>query len=220
MGLLTLLSKIGSSIVAMVLPSVGKGIVNKVNEFIDSDEDKLSEENATGEQVAEKFKGLPEETQKLILESEVAREAMALQALTHKDDNTVKLQMALIDAENKGSKTRPIVVYIMTVLVFVGLGVAIGTNAYIAYMAMKALAGGENAIVAAAEITALKELVPDYSSWGVILAFPCWVIRSYFGDRSEDKRVRASASIGQNIEPKKTLGGTIGDVVTKKLFKK
>lgn len=209
---------VGKAVLSAVIPSLGNKLVEKVNEFVEPDQ-RLDPQKATGEEVAKAVQGLPPDTQARIIESEVAKEIAALNFRRHIDDNTVKIQLAHIEAEKHGSKTRPRTVAAMVVLVFLGLLVAIGSNAYIAYKAMSMFEADKNMALAAAELTALKALLPDYTSWSIILGFPIWVIRSYFGDRTEDKRVRANAQLGVATEPKKTFGGAVGDVVTKKLFK-
>ena len=218
MGLLTILGTVGKAVLSAVIPSLGDKLVEKVNEFVGTD-NKLDPKKATGEEVAKAVEGLPPETQAIIIQSEVAKEVANYNFRKGIDDNTVKLQLAMIEAESKGSKTRPRVVAAMTVLVFLGLLVAIGSNGYIAYKAMSMFENKDNLVIAAAELTALKALIPDYTSWSIILGFPIWVIRSYFNDRTEDKRARANAQVGAATEARKTFGGSIGDVITKKVFK-
>ena len=218
MGLLTILSTVGSAILSAVIPTLGDKLVEKVNEFVEPNK-RLDPTKATGEEVSKAVQGLPPETQALIIESDVAKEIANLNFRKGIDDNTVKLQLAMIESEKNGSRTRPRVVAAMTVLVFIGLMVAIGSNGYIAYKAMSMFENKDNMVIAAAELTALKALIPDYTSWSIILGFPIWVIRSYFNDRTEDKRAMANAQVGAATEAKATFGGAVGNVITKKLFK-
>ncbi len=217
MGFLEILKTIGSSIVAAVLPTVGKQLVNVVNDVLDDDEDKLDENTATGEQVAEVFEKLPAETQALVLESEVAKQAMITQIAIAKGEQHLAMQRILLDAERKGAKVRPRVVAAMTVLVIVGLLMALFSQGYVIYMVVEFAQKHPTHLV---NIHLIKQALPDVLVWGTILGFPCWVIRSYFGDRTEDKRIRASERSGVNIEAKSTLTNKIGDAITKKVLGK
>tara|TARA_B100000767_G_C19567799_1_gene451901 strand:- start:52 stop:711 length:660 start_codon:yes stop_codon:yes gene_type:complete len=218
MGILTILGTVGKAILGAVIPSLGDKLIEKVNEFVEPDK-RLDPKKATGEEVAEAVRGLPPETQNLIIESEVAKQVAEFKFESHIDDNSVKLRLAHLENEKNGAWVRPFVVIMMTILVMFGLGCAIWTNGYIAYKAMGMFEAGGVGVAEVAQLTALNAVLPDYTSWAVILSFPVWVIRSYFGDRTEDKRTKANMQVGVPTEPKATLGGSIGSVITKKILK-
>jgi len=218
MGLLTILGTVGKAVLGAVIPSLGDKLIEKVNEFVEPDK-RLDPKKATGEEVAKAVKGLPPETKAIIIQSEVAKEIEKLKHEAHIDDNTVKLRLAMMQADKGYGWVRPVVVILMALLVVVGLGAAIYSNWFIAKSVMEAFKSDSMGVGTAAELTALRTLLPDYTSWSVILGFPIWVIRSYFFDRSEDKRARANAQVGAPTEPKSTLGGSIGSVITKKILR-
>lgn len=218
MGLLTILGTVGKAVLSSVIPSLGDKLVEKVNEFVGTD-NKLDPKTATGEEVAKAVEGLPPETQAILIQSEVAKKVAGYKFEQHIDDNTVKIRLAMLHADKGYGWVRPTVVILMAILVMAGLGCAIYSNWFIAQSVMEAFKSDKMGVSTAAELTALRTLLPDYTSWSIILGFPIWVIRSYFFDRSEDKRARANAQVGVATEPKKTFGGSIGDVITKKVFK-
>ena len=208
----------GKAILSSVIPALGNKLVEKVNEYVEPDK-RLDPAKATGEEVAKAVEGLPPDTQALIIQSEVAKEIEKLKHEAHIDDNTVKLRLAMMQADKGYGWVRPTVVVLMAILVVAGLGCAIYSNWFIAQSVMEAFKSDKMGVSTAAELTALRTLLPDYTSWSIILGFPIWVIRSYFFDRSEDKRARANAQVGAVTEPKQTFGGSIGSVITKKVFK-
>lgn len=218
MGLLTTLLTVGKALLSAIIPALGNKLIEKVNGSLPADK-QLDPKTATGEDVAKAVEGLPAKTQALIIESEVAKQVAEYKFESHIDDNSVTLRLAMLENEKKGAWIRPFVVIMMTLLVMAGLGCAIWTNGYIAYQAMKMFEKDGVGIADVTQLTALKGILPDYMSWMAILSFPVWVIRSYFGDRTEDKRTKANMQIGVASEPKSTFGGAIGNLITKKVLK-
>jgi hypothetical protein len=218
MGLLTVLYGVGKALLSAAIPALGNKLIEKVNGSLPADK-QLDPAKATGKEVAAAVKGLPAETQALIIESEVAKQVAEYKFESHIDDNSVALRLAHLDNEKNGAWIRPFVVIMMTILVMTGLGCAIWTNGYVAYKAMQMFDNDGIGVMDITQLTALKGVLPDYVSWMAILSFPVWVIRSYFGDRTEDKRTKANMAVGASTEPKSTLGGSIGSIITKKVLK-
>jgi hypothetical protein len=218
MGLLTVLYGVGKALLSAAVPALGKKLIEKINGSLPTDK-QLDPEKATGKEVAAAVKGLPAETQALIIESKVAKQIAEYKFESHLDDNSVTLRLAHLDNEKNGAWIRPFVVIMMTILVMAGLGCAIWTNGYIAYMSMQMFEKDGIGVMDITQLTALKGVLPDYVSWMAILSFPVWVIRSYFGDRTEDKRTKANMTVGTATEPKSTFGGAIGNIITKKVLK-
>lgn len=212
MGILALLKAAGSAIIAAVLPTMGEKLVEKVNEHL-GDEEKVDAKNTTGEELATKIEKLSPEAQQAILQSEIVREIEQIRADVQFDANWLEVQKHLINAEKEGSKTRPYIAIAMAVLVCIGLGMLLFAQGYIIYTVMKIVSAHPEKIATA------KDLLPKPETILFILGTPIWLIRSYFGDRTQDKLVRAQAATRVPIQAPDTVSGALGSVVRQRLLK-
>jgi len=128
--------------------------------------------------------------------------------------NATKVQLALLANEAKGSRTRPITVYAMLGLVVVGILGTIILHGTVSIMIIQKMGAGE--AWDATKMAAISNLLPDTQTLMTLLAFPCWVIRSYFHDRSMDKNVQASERAGFDITKPTSLSRKVVDKIFKK----
>lgn len=213
-AILGFLKGIGGALLATAAPAVGKKIIEEFNSV---SEEKLDEKKSTGTEVANAIQKLPPEAQERLLQSQVMRDIAEIKAGAAESRDWYELQHALLQSEEKGSKVRPRIVAVMVFLVFVGISCALGSQMFIVY---KVAEFAKSNPLQLANIAMIQAAMPSYTVWAAILAFPIWVIRSFMGDRSEDKRVRASAITGQDIQPKQSLSSRLGEVVVSKVIKK
>ena len=107
------------------------------------------------------------------------------------------VQESLSKEDAKGGKTRPRITWLMAILF---------TAFYITYMVsmVKGVLSGRIDLPGWEEITAL-------------LGLPAFVLRSYFNNRTQDKKTRAAAALGINPNTPSTLDKLIGVLAAKYL---
>ena len=103
---------------------------------------------------------------------------------------------SLADADRAGASTRPRIAIWMAILVCVTSG------AMVLGVLVAAFTG---------DIAVIKALTESWEFLTIAMAVPTALLRSYFGLRTEEKRVRASVAIGSAPEsPRSLLAGIVG----------
>jgi DNA-binding protein len=178
MNLLSILGKVGSSILADVIPG-GNTILSVVNELLSS-EDKLSV-NATGAAIQSAIATMPANVQADLLSKEFDVEIIAIQEHTN-------VIAALGEVDKTGHSTRPFIALMMAWVVsfaIVGLVVMLGM-AINKKDADTVIAMGNN--------------------WPLVMALlgiPSGLLRAYFGMRTKEKQQKYHAI--SNTTPKSVL---------------
>lgn len=107
--------------------------------------------------------------------------------------NAVQDSLAKEDA--KGGKTRPRITWLMAILF---------TSFYVVYM-----------VIMVESVMAGKFVLPNWEEITALLGLPAFVLRSYFNNRTQDKKTRAAAALGLN--PNATQGTTALDTLIRVL---
>jgi hypothetical protein len=183
-----ILMKAGSSVLRSVVPGAG-AVIDLVNAFLP--EDKKLPEDATGTQAHDAIQSLPPDQRSQVLMKELDVEVEEIRGWT-------EVVKALSEADQAGASTRPQIAKAMsTVLVFMLLSF---TVAWV-YS------------VVATNVAVLRQISSSWEIFVVVLGYPMWVIKRYFGARETDKKVRAAAALGQPPD----LGGVFKGIM--KTFK-
>ncbi len=178
MNLLSILSKVGGSILADVIPGANT-ILKVVNGFL-SDEDKLSDK-ATGTDIQAAISSMPANVQVEILKKEFDVEIVNIKEHT-------KVVAALGEVDKTGNSTRPFIALLMAWVVsfaIVGLVIMLGI---------------------AINSKDSDTIVAISNNWPLItavLGIPAGLLNSYFGKRTKEKQQKYQAI--SNTEPKSLL---------------
>jgi hypothetical protein len=178
MNLLSILSKVGGSILADVIPG-GNSILKVVNGFL-SDDDKLPEKS-TGADIKAAISKLSPEYQAELLSKQFDVEITEIKEHT-------KVIAALGEVDKTGNSTRPFIALMMAwVVAFAIIGLII--------MLGMAINSKDSAAVIAIG-----------NNWPLVLALlgiPSGLLRSYFGMRTKEKQQKYHAV--SNTEPKSMI---------------
>tara|TARA_X000000368_G_C22847030_1_gene630323 strand:- start:353 stop:733 length:381 start_codon:yes stop_codon:yes gene_type:complete len=107
------------------------------------------------------------------------------------------VQDSLSKEDAKGGKTRPRITWLMAILF---------TAFYIIYMVSMAMGVVKGQIE-----------LPGWEAITALLGLPAFVLRSYFNNRTQDKKTRAAAGLGINPNTPSTLDKVIGALAAKYL---
>ena len=175
MNLLSILGKVGSSILADVIPG-GNTILKVVNGFL-SDKDKLTEKS-TGAEIQGAISKMPANFQAELLDKQFDVEIVAIQEHT-------KVITALGEVDKTGNSTRPFIALMMAWVVsfaIVGLIIMLGI----------AINGKDS-----------ETVIAIGNNWPLVtalLGIPSGLLRAYFGMRTKEKQQKYQAI--SNTEPK------------------
>jgi len=189
MNLLSILGKVGTSILADVIPG-GNTILKVVNEFL-PDDSKLGDK-ATGTDIQDAVSSLPAEVQAQVLTKKFDVEIAAIEGHT----NVVK---ALGDVDKTGHSTRPAIAMMMARIV------AFSVVVIISFLAVAMF--NKDADI----ITAIGDNWPLFIA---ILGTPTALLRSYFGMRTKEKQQKYQAV--SNTAPESLFSGLINLVGKRK----
>ncbi|MGS0691181.1 hypothetical protein [Shewanella sp. 30m-9] len=179
MNLLSVLGKVGTSILADVIPG-GNAILTAVNAFLP--DDKQLGDKATGSDIQQAVAQLPASVQAEVLTKEFDVEIVAAQEHT-------KVIQALGDVDKTGQSTRPAIAMMMAKIV------AFSVIVLISFLAV-AMFNGDAAIVSAIG-----------NNWVLVVAIlgtPTALLRSYFGMRTKEKQQKYQAV--SNTPPESGIG--------------
>ncbi|MBH14207.1 MAG: hypothetical protein CMF37_14940 [Leeuwenhoekiella sp.] len=107
------------------------------------------------------------------------------------------VQDSLSKEDAKGGKTRPRITWLMAILF---------TAFYITYMVSMVMGVVKGQIE-----------LPGWEAITALLGLPAFVLRSYFNNRTQDKKTRAAAGLGINPNTPSTLDKVIGALAAKYL---
>ncbi|NRB24038.1 hypothetical protein [Shewanella sp.] len=189
MNLLSILGRVGTSILADVIPG-GNAILKVINEFL-PDDSKLGDK-ATGAEIQDAVSSLPAEVQAQVLTKKFDVEITAIKEYT----NVIQ---ALGDVDKTGNSTRPAIAMMMARIV------AFSVVVLISFLAV-AMFNKDTEI-----ITAIGE------SWPLIIAIlgtPTALLRAYFGMRTKEKQQKYQAV--SNAAPESIFSGLINLVGKRK----
>jgi len=178
MNLLNILGKVGSSILADVIPG-GNAILKMVNGFLPS-EGKLSEKS-TGADIQDAISQLPANFQVEVLSKEFDVEITSIQEHT-------KVIAALGEVDKTGNSTRPFIALMMAWVV---------SFAIVGLIIMLGIAINEKDS---------ESVIAIGNNWPLVtalLGIPSGLLNSYFGKRTKEKQQKYQAI--SNAEPKSVL---------------
>jgi hypothetical protein len=182
MNLLSILGKVGGSILADVIPG-GNAILKVVNGFL-SDEDKLPEK-ATGADIQSSISKMNPQSQAELLDKQFDVKITEIKEHT-------KVITALGEVDKTGNSTRPFIALLMAWVVsfaIVGLVVMLGV----------AINGKDTATV--------KAIGDNWPLVAALLGIPSGLLNSYFGKRTKEKQQKYQALT--NTAPTSTLSGIV-----------
>tara|TARA_Y100000310_G_scaffold342821_1_gene447645 strand:+ start:3032 stop:3412 length:381 start_codon:yes stop_codon:yes gene_type:complete len=107
------------------------------------------------------------------------------------------VQDSLSKEDAKGGKTRPRITWLMAILF---------TAFYVTYMVSMVMGVVKGQIE-----------LPGWEAITALLGLPAFVLRSYFNNRTQDKKTRAAAGLGINPNTPSTLDKVIGALAAKYL---
>ena len=182
MNILSILSKVGSSIIADVIPG-GQAILNVVNELLPKENQLTSK--ATGTDIQATISQMPLDKQAELLSKKFDVDITAIKEHT----NVIK---ALGDVDKTGNSTRPAIAIMMAKIVAFSVVVLV---------TMLAIAIGNN------NTETIKAIGDNWPLVIAILGTPTALLRAYFGMRTKEKQQKYQAVSGS--EPKSVIGGLI-----------
>ncbi|MEC4724269.1 hypothetical protein HWQ46_01740 [Shewanella sp. D64] len=168
MNLLSILGKVGTSILADVIPG-GNAILSAVNAFLPSDS-KLSDK-ATGPQIQTAINGLLPEQQNQLLMKQFDVEITEIKEHT----NVIN---ALGDVDKTGHSTRPAIAMMMAQIV------AFSVVVLVSFLAVAMFND---------DINTIKAIGDNWPLVIAILGTPTALLRSYFGMRTKEKQQKYQA---------------------------
>lgn len=189
MNLLSILGKVGTSILADVIPG-GNAILTAVNAFLP--DDKKLGDAATGSDIQQAVASLPAEVQAQVLTKEFDVEITAIKEHT----NVIQ---ALGDVDKTGNSTRPAIAMMMAKIVAFAVIVLISILAVAVY-------NSDNETVVA--------LGDNWPLIVAILGTPTALLRSYFGMRTKEKQQKYQAV--SNTPPQSVLSGMLNLIGNRK----
>tara|TARA_B100000700_G_scaffold319931_2_gene416196 strand:+ start:753 stop:1133 length:381 start_codon:yes stop_codon:yes gene_type:complete len=107
------------------------------------------------------------------------------------------VQDSLSKEDAKGGKTRPRITWLMAILF---------TAFYVTYMVSMVMGVVKGQVE-----------LPGWEAITALLGLPAFVLRSYFNNRTQDKKTRAAAGLGINPNTPSTLDKVIGALAAKYL---
>ncbi len=170
-----ILKKVGTSIIRNVVPGGGM-IVDLVNDLLP--DDKKLDGTTTGQQAAEAIGTLPPEMQAGILAKQLDVQIEEIRGWSNVVDS-------LAQADATGNTTRPFIACLMAWAVF--------------FTVCAFLVGFIWAVIVKDALI----LEAMSNAWGImfaVLATPTALLRSYFGQRTSEKKARYAAATGLPIE--------------------
>ncbi|MFT5788017.1 MAG: hypothetical protein ACI8SJ_000112 [Shewanella sp.] len=189
MNLLSILGKVGTSILADVIPG-GNTILTAINAFLPNDK-KLSD-NATGGDIQQAVAQLPPGVQAEVLTKEFDVEITAIKEHT----NVIQ---ALGDVDKSGNSTRPAIAMMMAKIV------AFSVIVLISFLAVAMFNKDADTIKAIGD------------NWPLVIAIlgtPTALLRAYFGMRTKEKQQKYHAV--SNTPPESLLSGVLNLIGTRK----
>ncbi len=185
MNLLSILGKVGTSILADVIPG-GNTILSAVNAFLP--DDKQLGDKATGAEIQDRVATLPAEVQAQVLTKEFDVEITAIEEHT-------KVITALGDVDKTGHSTRPAIAMMMAKIV------AFSVIVLVSFLAVAMYHSDNQTIVAIGD------------NWPLVIAIlgtPTALLRSYFGMRTKEKQQKYQAV--SNVAPTSILSNVISRI--------
>lgn len=179
-----MLLKTGASVLRTVFPPAGV-VIDMVNDLLP--DDKKLPADATGDQVKSAMDALPPDKRAEILSKEIDVEIEEIRSWT-------QIVQALAQADASGASTRPRIALMM---------------AWMLVVLLSFFAGSWIIAVGFDKTDVMAQIKDSWEIFAVVLAIPMEVVRRYFGVRTEDKKVRAGAALGQPPVAG-GLGGMVG----------
>ena len=189
MNLLSILGRVGTSILADVIPG-GNAILKVVNEFL-PDDSKLGDK-ATGAEIQSAVSSLPAEQQAQVLTKEFDVEITAIKEHT----NVIK---ALGDVDKTGNSTRPAIAMMMARIV------AFAVVVLISFLAVAMFNK---------DVDTIKAIGDNWPLVIAILGTPTALLRAYFGMRTREKQQKYQAV--SNVAPISTFSGMLNRLGVRK----
>jgi hypothetical protein len=182
MNLLSILGKVGGSILADVIPG-GNAIISFVNEFLPTDS-KLTTK-ATGAQIQNAASLLPEKQRTALLSKKFDVEIIEIKEHT-------KVIAALGEVDKTGNSTRPFIALLMAWVV---------SFAIVGLVVMLGVAINEK------DTATVKAIGDNWPLVAALLGIPSGLLNSYFGKRTKEKQQKYQALT--DTAPTSTLSGIV-----------
>ncbi len=170
----------GAKLAGKVHPGVGAAI-SAVNAFLPDDK-KLSN-SATVQDLNNTVDKLPPDVKAQLFEKEIDYKI-------NESNNHKEIQIALADADSKGASTRPFIAKMMAIYY---VAITTPVNITLCYVIAK-------------NPDQLQNLWPIMLT---ILGLAIWVVKAYFGQRTEEKKARYAVAHSQPIPGDKGIIDTI-----------
>ena len=183
MNLLSILGKVGTSILADVIPG-GNTILKEVNKLL-SDDDKLPEK-ATGADIQGAISKLSPQSQAGLLNKQFDVEIVEAQEHT-------KVIASLGEVDKTGNSTRPFIALLM---------------AWVVALAIVGLVGLLGVAINAKDTDTVKAIGDSWPLVAALLGIPSGLLNSYFGKRTKEKQQKYQAI--SNTAPSSGLSGLAG----------
>jgi len=186
------LLNIGATVLGTANPVVAGGI-KIINTLLP--EDKKLPESASNGQVLDAASSLSPDHRLALMEKELDIELAEIQS--HTDNLRV-----LADVDKSGSSTRPYIALMMSWVIVLSVLPVSWAYAY-SLIANKA--------------DLMQSISQNYMILLVLLGTPIWVVRAYFGHRTEEKKARYALSANQTVaQNQSVLGAIVGAMMNGK----
>lgn len=180
---------IGAGILGTANPLVGAGI-KLVNKFLP--EDKKLPETATNGEVLDAVNSLPPEQRISLMEKELEVE---IQEIKSHSENL----KTLAEVDMNGSSTRPFIALMMS---------------WVIVLTVLPLAWAFSYAIIMDQTSLMEKIADNYMLVLVLIATPIWVVKAYFGHRTEEKKARYALSANQLVAQNQSVLGTIAGALT------
>jgi len=176
MNLLSIVSKVGTSVLKSVIPGAS-AVIDVVNTFLPNDK-KLDVDKVTGSDIESVIASLPADQQASILSKQFDVEIVQIQ-----EENSTLRTMLESDAANPHS-TRPLVIKIVT-----------WTLAFITVLATFVWAYG----VLVGDVAMIETIMNGWVFLGTLIAPFVTVLHAYFGVLRKENKQKIEAASGQPV---------------------
>lgn len=201
MNFLNFLASAGTGILNVVAPGMGTAAAALINPFL-GDDDKIDAGKASKEDIMKSISKLPPDQQAKIFASKVDLEKATIAADVSESNNFYANQAVLANLESKGSKVRPIAVYVSLFCMLFAIVVSMLNHLLPVYMwagaCFETVATTGSMAAAITLPTCNISMMPQIDATFILatLALPTWIIQTYMGKRSKEKEARQNAMLG------------------------
>lgn len=185
MDLGNILKTAGTIALKNLIPGAGL-IIDMVNGFLP--DDKKLPITASGVEVKGAIDALPPEQRNALLMKEIDLEVV-------KEQEWTKIISTLAEADKTGASTRPWIAKLMAAAVFYAIII------FISFVAKA---------IWVRDFATIEKLSGSWELITVFLGIPSYVLRAYFGDRTEEKKARYSLASNGSVQQ----GNFLTDIIS------